>query len=361
MTLSTFTRGSLVSCTVALSCLLAPAPLRSQQTLVLDNGDRMTGDLVRIEGNVWVFRLPFAEARVPATRVRGFTSRRPIGIRLGDGSVFAATVAPGDEGLSLALADGFVRQIAATEIEAVGDPDDLTKLTRVPIGFFTPIHRFWSASGSLGFSDKSGNSRARGISTSIEIQRRTSKDRIRLTAGLNREQSRSASGEFEPTVSKYFAGLRADMYATERIFGFVETRQDRDTFQDISLRSSYNGGVGVQVLSTATTDFRLSASAGARIERFFSNGSETAAVLKTGAETRRKLGTAIADWQLSVVSNVEDFGDYQLRSEASLTATVYKGIGFRLGVLNELDSRPRPGVEKHDMLVTTTVAYSIGG
>ncbi|MFQ6047570.1 MAG: DUF481 domain-containing protein, partial [Gemmatimonadales bacterium] len=224
MRLGPRTCSAVAAAALALFCLPPPSPLSAQQTLLLDNGDRFTGTLLRIERGLWVFKLPVAEARVPAERVRGFTSQHPIGIRLTNGTVLAATVAPGAAGVSLTLTDGSVREVWATEIEAVGDAANLAGLARVPIGFFTPIHRFWSASGSLGFSDKSGNSRARGISTSIEIRRRTPKDRIRLTAGLNREQSRSITGEFEPTVSKYFAGLRADMYATERLFGFVETR-----------------------------------------------------------------------------------------------------------------------------------------
>ncbi len=84
-------------------------------------------------------------------------------------------------------------------------------------------------------------------------------------------------------------------------------------------------------------------------------------MLNAGAGLGQRLGPAKLAWDLAWLPNVADFGDYQLRSDASLTATLYKGLGVRLGLLNEFDSRPRPGVKRHDMLLTTTLTYSIGG
>jgi hypothetical protein len=52
--------------------------------------------------------------------------------------------------------------------------------------------------------------------------------------------------------------------------------------------------------------------------------------------------------------------DFRLISDASITAPLYKGIGVRFGILNELNNRPQLGIEKHDMLVTTRLSYTIG-
>lgn len=350
---------SIVVGSLALFAGVAP-PLAAQQTLVLDNGDRLTGRLARIEGGAWIFHFGHADVPIPAARVASFDAPSRIGVRLADGSVAAATIATQGDSLVLTLDDGSIRRIHPTGLQAVGPAADLDSLIPVEIGLFSPLLRFWRASGSLGFSDKSGNSRARGISTSLEIQRRTPKDRLRLTAGLNREQSRDASGEFEPTVSNYHAALRADIYFTRRLFTFAESRQERDTFQDIALRSNYGGGAGVQLIATPGTDLRVSTSGGARFERFVSDGTETVAVLNTSADLQQELGPATLAWGVSWSPNVEDLDDYQIRSQATLTTTVYKGLGLRLGVLNEFDSRPRPGVDKHDMLITTTIAFSIG-
>ncbi len=360
----TSVRSHLAAALVGAACLaVAPAAATAQdQTLQLANGDRVTGRLVRIADTTWVFRFGGAETRVAANRVAGFTAPQPIGIRLADGTIAAVTVAPGAAGrVTLTFGDGATREVAPTAIEAVGNPANLTALEKIDIGLFTPFLRFWRASGSLGFSDKSGNSRARGLTASVEVMRRSPKDRLKVVVGLVREQSEAADGTLATTVNRYYGSLRADVFFTSRLFAFGETRQERDTFQDIDLRSIYNAGLGVQLVSTRTTDLRFSASGGARVERFTSNGGETAAVLNTGTDLTQKLGPATFSWDFNWLPNVQDLGDYQIRSDASVTTTVYKGLGVRVGLLNELDSRPRPGVERHDMLLTTTLTYAIGG
>jgi putative salt-induced outer membrane protein YdiY len=48
-------------------------------------------------------------------------------------------------------------------------------------------------------------------------------------------------------------------------------------------------------------------------------------------------------------------------SEAGLSTTVFKGLGFRIGSRNEYNNRPPVGVEKHDWLFTTNLTYTVGG
>lgn len=335
-------------------------PLSAQHTLYLDNGDRLTGDLLRIESATWVFRFEGSDVNVPVGEVSTLAAPSPIGVRLWDGTIAAVTVEPADDAMLLRMNDGSVQLVAPAAFAAVGSATELDSLRPVRIGLFTPFTRFWRASGSLGFSDKSGNSRAQGISTSLELARRGPRDRLRFQAGFNREQSMNAGGELEPTVSKIFAALRTDVFFTDRFFAFAETRQERDRFQDLDRRSTYGGGLGRQLLSASASDLSFAVSGGLRTENFTAGGSAHAAVVKPGLVFRQVAGPVTVDWDLAVDSNVEDLSDYALRSQASLTMTVLWGIGFRIGVLNEFDNTPRPGVEEHDMLITTTLAYSIG-
>ena len=245
---------------------------------------------------------------------------------------------------------------------AVGDPTALDALVPMQIGYFSPFSKFWGATVALGFSDKSGNSRSRGLGADIEVARISPKDRLTLRAGLAREDSRvGTDGEFERVVEKYYGSLRADVFVGPKLFVFGETRQERDEFQDIDLRSIYNAGLGYQVLSTPETDLRFYLAGGARREDFTSDTpSLTVAVLTLGSALRRLLGPAVFAWNVDFGPNVESFKDYRLRSDASLTTTVLKGVGFRFGVLNELNNQPPAGVKKHDMLITTALTYMIG-
>ncbi len=332
----------------------------SQQTLVLTNGDRLSGQLQRIQGGAWVFTHAGGDVKIAASNVAAFTTPDPIGIRLSDGTIVAATVSGAGQGLRLTTVDGQVRTVAAGDFAAVGAPTALAALEPVEIGYFSPFDRFWGATASLGFSDKSGNSRSRGLSLALEAGRKSPKDRLTFKAGLAREEARLEDQAFEKTVEKYYGSLRLDVYFSSRFFVFAVTGQERDQFQDIDLRSTYNGGLGYQIVATDLTDLRWYTSGGARVENFTSGGSVSTGIVNTGAALRQVLGPAVFNWSADWSPSVEQISDYRFVSDASVTTSIYKGIGFRIGLRNEINNNPRPGVQKHDMLVTTTLTYTIG-
>lgn len=360
MTHSSFTAGLL-----ALLALSLPSSdsLWGQQTVTLRNGDRLTGLLERIDGNSWVFSYGSQSVTIPAARIVGFSSGDPIGVRLEDGTIAAVTIAPTQSGGGLLLTPSTgapPRTVTPGQIAAVGSAVDLEALIPLHVGFFTPIAKFWVANLAFGFSDKSGNSRARGLSTTVDVERRTSKDRITLGLGLTRESSQTADGDFQATVSKYHGSLRLDIFFNRRFFVFGGTRQERDRFQDIALRSTYSVGLGYQAVAKDDTDLNFSFAGGVRRESFISAGSETAGVAIVASKLRHNFGPASILWQLDFSPKVEDVEDFRLVSELSLTAPLFLGIGFRIGVLDEYNSRPQLGIKQNDLLITTRLSYTIG-
>lgn len=338
----------------------------AQQTLVLTNGDRLSGRLTKIDGATWVFAHSAGDLKVPATDVAEYSTTNPVGLRLADGTILAATVSAANGQLRLAGSDGTTRTVAATDLAAVGDPATLDALVPVRIGYFTPIGRFWGATAGLGFSDKSGNSRSRGLTADLAVGRRSPRDRLSLRLGVAREESLDPDGDtLQTTVEKYYGSARADVFFSPRLFAFASTAQERDKFQGIDLRSNYNAGLGVQLIATDQTDLRFSASAGLRREAFTDVALETNStpILAAGTEFRQTLGPAVFAWSVDWAPSTKDLEDYRFVSEASLTTTVFQGLGFRIASRNEINNRPPaqvPALKKHDMLLTTALTYSIG-
>ncbi len=340
--------------------LAAIPPLEAQQTVQLANGDRLTGTLSAVTDDGWVFQYAGGELKLAVESIIGFATPEPIGVRLRDGTIAAVTVASAADGLRLAARDGSVRIVAPSDVAAVGDAADLDALVPVAVGYFTPLSRFWGATTSLGFSNKSWNSRSRDLAASIEVRRASPKDRVTVKAGVNLKEAGVEGGGLESTVEKYYGSLRVDVFLSPRVFGFGVSGQERDTFQDIDLRSNYNAGMGYQLVATEASDLRFYQSAGYRVEKFTSGGSSSTAVIATGAGFRQDVGPALLTWSLDWAPSVKDFADYRILSEASLTATVYQGLGFRVASRNEFNNAPSVGVQKHDWLVTTTLAYTVG-
>ena len=167
-------------------------------------------------------------------------------------------------------------------------------------------------------------------------------------------------GAFETTVDKYYGSLRGDAFLGPKWFLFAFTRQERDTFQDIDLRSNYQGGFGYQLIANDQTDLRFSGSAGTRIEYFVSGGSNTEAVVSFSSGFRQQLGPVQFNWDVDFTPEVDDFENARIRSDATATTALFAGLGFRVGLLNEFDGDPQPGVSRHDMLFTTNLTYTFG-
>ena len=332
----------------------------AQQILVLSNGDRLTGELTEISGSDWVFKLAGGEVKVPATEISSFIATDPIGVRLADGSIVAATVTTAGNQLQLTLTDGTSRTISLADLAAVGDAGNLEALRPIEIGLFKPFSKFWGATVAFGFSNNSGNSKSRGLAFSFDIERASSKDRQTIKGGLSREFAPGASGDLETNVEKYFGSLRLDVFIVSRLFVFGFAGYDRDRFQDLDLRQNYNLGLGYQLIETAKTDLRFYGSGGARLEKYTSGGNGSTSVLGLGGGYKQKLGPIVFDWTVAYTPSLEDGADYRVVSDASLTTTIFEGLGFRIGSRNEYNNSPQQDVEKHDWLFTTALTYSIG-
>ncbi len=339
---------------------LAVAPAVAQQQLQLTNGDRLTGTLKGIDAGSWVFEHAGGELKIAPADVASFSSTSSIGVRLSDGSIVAGTVTTAANQLRLSVTDGSTRTVGFDALVAVGDPANLAALEPVRIGYFSPMGMFWGATASLGFTNQSGNSKSRGIDGALEVGRNSPKDRITLKLGAATQSSDLGTGDLEKTVERYWGSLRVDLFVGPRFFFFAQTSQQRDQFQDIDLRSNYDAGIGIQVIQNATTDLRFNASGGYRREAFTSGGTSTTPTIGGGTGLRQVLGPALLAWDLNWSPSTKDFNDYRLVSDASLTTTVYKGLGFRIGVRNEVNNNPPPGIGKGDMLITTSLTYTIG-
>jgi putative salt-induced outer membrane protein YdiY len=340
--------------------LITPNVMAAQQVLVLQNGDRLSGKLTEISNGSWDFLLAGGALKIRVEEVAAFTASEPIGVRLEDGTVAAGTITTAGDVLELTLTDGTTRTVPFSGLAAIGDPGDLEALRPVRIAYFTPFSKFWGATLSFGFSNNSGNSRSRGVAFSFDVERKSPKDRQAIKGGLSREFAPNATGDLETNVEKYYGSLRLDLFFSPKLFTFGFAGYDRDTFQDLNLRQNYTVGLGYQIIENDKTDLRLYGSAGGRFENFASGGSTSTGIVGLGGGFRQKLGPVAFDWSASWAPSVENVKDYRVISESSVTTTILGGLGFRIASLNQYNNNPRPGIKKHDWLLTTQLTYSVG-
>ena len=349
---------------LALTGAAMATPASAQQVLDLQNGDQLTGSLSSISGSTWVFSYRGADVEVAVEDIASFTASDPIGLRLSDDAVVAATAATAGGNLVLSLADGSTRTVAFADLAAVGDPADLEALRRIDLGYFTPFRRFWTVNTTLGASLKDGNSNTSAFNFRFDLDRSTDRDGLALSLLMTQEQNPSEeTGEREKTAEKFIGDLRADIFPWSRTFLFVQNRYTRDVFKDLDLRVNLNGGTGYRFIRTDNTDLQAALGVGGRWENFVPEDleSESVGTWNVNGSWRQKFGGFEFTTALDANTAFNDFDDYQLLNDNSLTATVIAGLGFRVGVLVEYDNTPVEGSDKTDLTFTTGLNYTLGG
>ena len=356
---------------VLLLLVALPTGAAAQQTLALSNGDQLTGTLVSIADGKWVFKYAGKDIEIAAADVASFTAPDPVGFRLADGTLLAATVTTVSGGLRLQAVDGTSLTVAVADLAAAGDPADLDALRPVHVGLLSPFFKFWQVTTSLGLSFKDGNTNTRSGTFFLDMVRATALDRLTLTAQLSQDHDRvDTNGDGQPdslvqTAGKYLGGLRYDVFPLPKLFVFGSTRLSRDRFKAIDLRTFFTGGVGYQFIQRDNLDLRSSLGAGVRYEKLFlQQGTvDSSTTVPTGSldgALRAALGPFDYDLRTVYAPALDDINDFQVVTLTGLTATLVAGLGFRIQLLWEYDNTPVVGAKKNDTEFTTALTYRLG-
>ena len=211
-------------------------------TLTLDNGDRLTGTIVRLENGKLVFNTSYAgDIKIDLGRIRNLQSEGTMTVVLGNdqrlygklgGDGAEITVQPTDQ--------------AAPQQEPIGKISDI--LPGVVTG------REWKRSGhiNIGWSDSSGNtdiSRGHGDAELVAQQGRN-----RYTAGLAINYATDHGVE---TESNGLAYGKYDRFFTQKWYAYANGTFEHDKFRDIRLRSTLGLGSGFQAIASSRTNLAL--------------------------------------------------------------------------------------------------------
>ena len=220
-----------------LAALLLP-PHASADEIQLQNGDRITGTVVRMAGGNLTFKSTGGDITIPWNTVTFLTSTSTLRVRVsnqGRQTVTAiSTIAPGQ----LMLTPG--GQVPFTEVEDMG-----------------PIEPTFSVRGgaNAGFVNSSGNTDVFSLRLDADGAIRQDANRYSLNAALNKAEDRGVD-----TARNWNTGLNYDRFLTTRLFINANTIFTNDRFRDLDLRSAIGAGVGYQVFDRPLV--KLTANAG---------------------------------------------------------------------------------------------------
>ena len=328
--------------------------------VVLKNGDKLTGKIVKADGKSLVIATEFAgEVTVVWDAVTEISSDAPLYLTLADGRTVSGLVSMNNGRVEIRSATGGpVVNDKSTVTFVRSEAEHLAYLRQLNPGWFDQ----WTGDANLGIALTQGNSDTTNVALGMAISRTTAHDKTSLYAAAIYSRD-STSGDSRTTANSIRSGLRYERNINRKWFGYAFTDFERNGLQDLNLRWVLGGGLGYRLIRSEHTQLDLLGGLAWNREYFSGiDNDRSSAEAQIGQTLEQRLGTRTTlKEQLYFFPNLSNGGEYRVNFDASLQTDITRRIGWRLGLSDRYLSNPILGLEKNDLILTTGVSVKLGG
>jgi putative salt-induced outer membrane protein YdiY len=308
--------------------------------IILENGDKLTGTVVKVEGGKLTLKTEFAgSVEVPVEKIKSLVTDEPAEVKLESGEVLKGKLKT-SEGGKLAIEPGPGRELVTVDwgqVAAVNPPP--RKLT----GSFT-----------VGGTSQSGNTDRVSASVGADASIKSDNDRFSLRFLFNYGQDKG-----QETVNNTYFSLKYDYFFTKKFYGLLALELLKDRFVDLNLRTIVGPGIGYQIWDDPIKFLFFEAGVTYFSEDHINNPHKDWAAARLAGSFRYRLFKIItfADL-LEFYPNLSHGGEYTLRNEASLISPLGAAWSLKLSNIWRRDTDPAPGILKDDLMWILGLQYS---
>lgn len=344
--------------TALLLCLVVGREVLADQ-VVLKNGDRLSGKIVRSDGKSLVIRTEFAgEVTVVWEAVTEVSSDETLYLALADGRTVSGTVRMAGDRLEVRDGNAPVLTAARTNVQALRSREEQAEVERlIDPGLF----ELWTGNFNAGLSLATGNAETFAFTTGFAAARTTPRDKTTVYAASIYGRD-STSGFSRTTASAIRAGGRYDRNISAKWFAYAFTDFEHDDAQALNLRVVPGGGLGYHAIRSERTELDIYGGAAWNKEFFRGDFNDrSSAEGQVGQDLVFRLSPrATFKERFVLFPNLSDMGEYRLNFDAGLNTSVTKTIGWHVTASDRYISNPLPGLKKNDLLLTTGVNVKLG-
>ena len=187
--------------------------------------------------------------------------------------------------------------------------------------------------------------------------------RIRLTHSYirlrNAAEYRSAYGESQGLVTenRMDASLKSDFDLNQRkVFVYNLAGLSFDKIRNIDLRYEIGPGLGYHLIKKPKFTLDLEAGAAFEHREFANRSADEHLLLRLAERTTWNISSKLSmDERLEVFPNIDEPGEFRVRFESNLRYSFWKNVYLTLGVIDQWESDPAPGVSQNDLQIRTSV------
>lgn len=328
-------------------CLLAVSSfvVMSAQaaTVILKNGDHVSGELTQLNGDVLTFKSSiFGDVKIPWKDVEKLETAEPVRVELKDGTMVKGKIAMDNNAVTIDQgALGQSEPLARKQIAALNPPiiDQSVQ---------------YSGHLNLGGAMNRGNSDENQLNFNGEFIARTPEDRYTVSGEINEAKSNGVK-----TTSNRRLLMQYDNFLDKKNYVYARARAENDEMADLNLRTSLGGGYGRQFLEDDITKFSGEVGLNYVNEDYEVSPDRSFPTLSVGYKYDRKFFDKKLVFFNSVTldANLEDTEDLLARGRIGFRVPLAKNLNVSTALNVDYDNQPADGAKNTDTALVFSVGY----
>lgn len=342
---------------VAILFLLIPEISTAGQ-IVLENGDRLTGTIVKSDDKNLVIKTEYAdEITVKLSAIKEISSAQPLHVTVKEGATLVGVVKTTDAGVEVETAEMGPVTVPKEAIKKIRNKDEEAAYEKLE---HPRLLENWIGGMTVSFALTRGNSEARNLALAFTADRKTFHDHVNLYA--NSVYATNDAPEAVPgvTANAIQGGARYDRDFTKRMFTFVGADFQTDDLQDLNLRSVFSGGLGVHAIAgeNTTLDFLGGINYSKESYELF---TRNIAAANLGEEFMHKFGAStVLTQKLYAYPDLNNRGQYRAVFHFGTITKLNKWLGWQTLFSDTYVTNPPVGRRQNDVIVTTGLNIGFG-
>ncbi len=314
--------------------------------LILHNGDRLTGSVVRMQEGQLVFDTKYAgEIEIDWSQVAKINTDKPIQVILSDETSLRGLTKHAEEG-KMKLKMGKIVETVSFDLSEVKAINPKPKEAEPSVKLHGRVN--------VGISSASGNTDTESYHMDGEMVARTEMNRYTVGIEYNREEDNK-----ELTEKNYLGHIKYDHFLSQKWYAYTNALFEKDEFKDLKLRSTLGTGMGYQFYESPLTNLYLEGGLSYVNDDYEGREDDKTAAGRWAVNFDKYF------WNKTVqffhfhegYQGLEDTDNIFIRSKTGLRFPLQKGLAATLQYNYDWDNSPAPGEEKEDRKYIITMGY----
>jgi putative salt-induced outer membrane protein YdiY len=324
--------------------------------IVLKNGDRLTGRIIRMDKATIEFETElFGKVSLPWNAVVKIQSDTPLYVGIAENQYVVGKIALRDDRVEIRSRTGDAVAYRKDAIHAMRTEDEQRAFLSKPRPKTPGLFDLWGGSLDAAISATRGNSESETLNFGLRAARVSPRDKAGFYFISIFSDSGRGTARFANT---WRGGSRYDVNIGKRFFTFGFTDIEHDQFQSLDLRLVGGGGLGLNVVKHPKMTFQVFSGGSANHESFHNSVERQSREFVLGNDFTRQVNRNVSVAEtLIVYPNLSSRGQYRVNFDSSIVTRLNNWLGWQVTLSSRYVSNPAAGRKNNDLLMTTGIRF----